>query len=96
MLRKHIKTTIKQLDDAYNPYFGSLFRSGNKHSQFSMQVMRYADLYTCKTRFIWIDLFTICTDDVMNLLNYPLFYHFSGTNLPLSHEYVEKSELTHI
>jgi hypothetical protein len=93
VLRKHIKQTIQQLDDAYNPHFGSLFRSGSKHSQFSMQVMRYADLYTCKSYFIDSILFTKCTDDVMNLLNYPLFYHFSATNLPLPHEVVEKAEM---
>ncbi len=47
-LRKRIKQTTKQLNDAYNPFFGSLLRCGTRHSYFGWQVERYADLYTCK------------------------------------------------
>ncbi len=46
-LRKHIKKTNEEVNKAYNPHFGSLFRSGSKPSFFAMQVQRYADLYTC-------------------------------------------------
>lgn len=70
-LHQHIKRTVAELNDAYNPYFGSLFRSGTKQSQFSQQSLRYADLYTYHH---------------LNLLNYPLFYHFSATYSFLPHE----------
>eukprot|EP01119_Soliformovum_irregulare_P018681 TRINITY_DN5778_c0_g1_i2.p1 TRINITY_DN5778_c0_g1~~TRINITY_DN5778_c0_g1_i2.p1 ORF type:complete len:526 (-),score=132.72 TRINITY_DN5778_c0_g1_i2:56-1633(-) len=70
-LRASIKSTVVQLNNTYNSHFGSLFRSGTKQSQFSMQVQRYADLYTY---------------DYLNLLNYPLFYHFTAENSSLPHE----------
>jgi len=70
-LRKHTQKATRDLDKAYNKYFGSLFRSGSKQSFFSMQVQRYADLYTA---------------DYTNLLNYPLFYAFYAPPSALSHE----------
>jgi hypothetical protein len=39
---------MQQLDARHNVYFGSLFRTGHKQTQFAAQVMRYADLYSCK------------------------------------------------
>jgi len=68
-LRHHKKTVIEKIDKSYNRYFGSLFSSGSKNSWFAMQVMRYADLYSY---------------DFLNLLNYPLFYHFTAQyqNMP--------------
>lgn len=41
-LRKHIKQTTENLNNAYNPWFGSLFTTGSKLTHFSMQVQRYA------------------------------------------------------
>jgi len=73
VLRKNIYQTINALNKAYNNYFGSLFHSGTKRSYFSMQVQRYADLYSY---------------DYLNLLNYPLFYHFTATYTTLPHEYL--------
>ncbi|KAN0053363.1 hypothetical protein ACTA71_009813 [Dictyostelium dimigraforme] len=71
VLHQHLKATNDKLNFAYNKYFGSLFKNGSKSTFFSMQVQRYADLYT---------------SDYLNLLNYPLFYHFCANSLPLPHE----------
>jgi len=70
-LRKHTQKATAELDTSFNQYFGSLFRSGSKQSFFSMQVQRYADLYTA---------------DYTNLLNYPLFYTFYAPPVYISHE----------
>jgi 5'-nucleotidase len=70
-LRKHTREATAELDKSFNKSFGSLFRSGSKQSFFSMQVQRYADLYTA---------------DYTNLLNYPLFYTFYAPPFYLSHE----------
>ncbi|KAL6047837.1 Cytosolic purine 5'-nucleotidase [Balamuthia mandrillaris] len=70
-LRKHTRKAMRDLDEAFNPFFGSLFRSGSKQSFFSMQVQRYADLYTA---------------DYLNLLHYPLFYSFYAGPMYLAHE----------
>lgn len=47
MLRRQIKATREEWNAVFNKYYGSLFRSGSKQSFFSMQVLRYADIYTC-------------------------------------------------
>merc|ERR1711991_1311727 len=70
-LRKEIAATQKKLDNLFNAYWGSLFRSGTKHSLFSLQVRRFADLYT---------------SHFGNLSNYPLFYLFTSTSESLPHE----------
>jgi len=72
VLRKHIKQTNEEVNNAYNTHFGSLFRSGSKPSFFAMQVQRYADLYT---------------SEYTNLLNYPLFYEFTASAPFLPHDY---------
>lgn len=61
-LRGKIAKYTRQLDEHFNPYFGSLFRTGTKESHFHFQCMRYADLYA---------------SDVLHLLNYPFYYYFS-------------------
>lgn len=71
VLRKHIKQTTEKLNHAFNGWFGSLFGTGTKLSFFSMQVQRYADLYS----YDWI-----------NLMNYPLFYHFTTSHHVLPHD----------
>lgn len=38
LLRGKIKSTVKQLNENFNYTFGSLFKSGSKHSFFAMQV----------------------------------------------------------
>eukprot|EP00698_Gefionella_okellyi_P013160 TRINITY_DN3589_c0_g1_i1.p1 TRINITY_DN3589_c0_g1~~TRINITY_DN3589_c0_g1_i1.p1 ORF type:complete len:356 (-),score=97.55 TRINITY_DN3589_c0_g1_i1:656-1723(-) len=70
-LRTHMRATSEAIDARYNTAFGSLFRSGSKKSFFSMQVQRYADLYSA---------------DCTNLLSYPWFYHFRPESTPMPHE----------
>ncbi|KAL0480681.1 5'-nucleotidase [Acrasis kona] len=70
-IKKHITETTGRLDDNFNKYFGSLFRSGTSESYFSNQVRRFADLYS---------------SDHLNLLNYPLYYYFSSLPMLLPHE----------
>eukprot|EP01104_Vermistella_antarctica_P017921 TRINITY_DN6481_c0_g1_i1.p1 TRINITY_DN6481_c0_g1~~TRINITY_DN6481_c0_g1_i1.p1 ORF type:complete len:546 (+),score=146.10 TRINITY_DN6481_c0_g1_i1:184-1821(+) len=62
VLQEQIRESICKFNDTFNPYFGSLFRSGTKQSFFAMQVERYSDLYTY---------------NFANIANYPLFYHFT-------------------
>ncbi|GAM17863.1 hypothetical protein SAMD00019534_010380 [Acytostelium subglobosum LB1] len=71
VLRQHIKEATSKLNESYNKYFGSLFKTGSHPTFFSMQVCRYADLYT---------------SDYLNLLNYPLFYNFSAKVNTMPHE----------
>ncbi|KAF2077245.1 hypothetical protein CYY_001434 [Polysphondylium violaceum] len=73
VLHRHIKQNNEKLNRSYNKYFGSLFKTGSNTTFFSMQVQRYADLYT---------------SDYLNLLNYPLFYQFSANIQNLPHETV--------
>ena len=39
---RFVLQTQAKLDSMFNPYWGSLFRSGTKHSYFSLQVERFA------------------------------------------------------
>ncbi|EFA83854.1 5'-nucleotidase [Heterostelium album PN500] len=71
VLHNHIKEARDKLNSSYNKYFGSLFKTGSHASFFSMQVQRYADLYT---------------SDYLNLLNYPLFYNFCANVNAMPHE----------
>lgn len=70
-IHKAIKTTQAKLDAMHNAYWGSLFRSGTKHSYFSLQVERFADLYTSSYEM---------------LANYPVSYVFIATAERLPHE----------
>eukprot|EP00743_Colponemidia_sp_Colp-15_P002353 GILK01002550.1.p1 GENE.GILK01002550.1~~GILK01002550.1.p1 ORF type:complete len:575 (+),score=100.97 GILK01002550.1:63-1727(+) len=70
-LHKHIRRCVDSMDNLYNRYFGSMFRSGSKQTFFSMQVQRYADLYSCRA---------------VNLFNYPSFYFFAALDRPMAHE----------
>ena len=38
VLKSNVKKAIATLDENYNTYFGSLFRTGSKNSFFAMQV----------------------------------------------------------
>uniref|UniRef100_A0A6B2L3V0 5'-nucleotidase n=1 Tax=Arcella intermedia TaxID=1963864 RepID=A0A6B2L3V0_9EUKA len=72
---KDIKAKIKAASDDYdskcNPYYGSPFRSGLHLSFFSMQLGRYADLYSCS---------------VLSLLNYSPHHAFYPPISSLPHE----------
>ena len=66
--RKILRSNLKNL---FNPFFGSMFRTHQNPTSFSLRVTRYADLYT---------------SSVDNLLNYSDDFHFlPGRNL-LPHE----------
>lgn len=65
-LRREITKTREEWNRVFNAYFGSLFRSGSKQSFFSMQVLRYADLYTT---------------EYTNLLKYACFHRGSQAAL---------------
>ncbi|KYQ89783.1 5'-nucleotidase [Tieghemostelium lacteum] len=71
VLHNHIKEASDKLNKAYNKNFGSLFKTGSNPTFFAMQVQRYADLYT---------------SDYLNILNYPLFYHFCANSPLMPHE----------
>ena len=47
ILRGKIKSAVKQLNENFNFTFGSLFKSGSKHSFFAMQVCYYFISYYC-------------------------------------------------
>jgi 5'-nucleotidase len=70
-LRDKIYQCQYDFDSFFNPYFGSVFRSGSKESYYSNQVMSFADLYT---------------SDCLNFLNYPLFYYFTAVEKMYPHE----------
>eukprot|EP01087_Luapelamoeba_hula_P008146 TRINITY_DN201_c0_g2_i1.p1 TRINITY_DN201_c0_g2~~TRINITY_DN201_c0_g2_i1.p1 ORF type:complete len:582 (-),score=105.90 TRINITY_DN201_c0_g2_i1:104-1849(-) len=79
VLRKHMRNASNGLDAVYNKYFGPLFRSGSKQTYFSMQVQRYADLYS---------------SDYLNLLHYPLFYTFIAAAPVMPHDYHDEIDTT--
>lgn len=70
-LRQHMKDNANSLDQLYNKYWGSPFRSGDKQTHFSLQVERFADLYT---------------GTLLNLRNYPRNYAFTADVDFLPHE----------
>jgi 5'-nucleotidase len=74
-IRAEMKETVARMDELYNRYWGSPFRSGAEETFFAHQVQRFADLYA---------------GDFLNLLNYPLFYHFGGQASYLPHEKVDE------
>lgn len=56
---------------AFNPFFGSVFRSYNNPSFFSRRLSRFADIYT---------------SNVTNLLQYPMDHQFIPRRVDLAHE----------
>jgi 5'-nucleotidase len=63
--------TCQEIGESSNPYFGSLFRNGFNQTFFSMQVGRYADLYT---------------SSVLSLNNYNMAHRFVPQVMLLPHE----------
>lgn len=63
--------TVETLQTTPNSYFGSSLRNGRSQTFFSMQVGRYADLYTSQ---------------VVNLDVYPPGHHFVAPLSLLPHE----------
>ncbi|XP_065671544.1 5'-nucleotidase domain-containing protein 3 isoform X2 [Hydra vulgaris] len=66
--RKRLRISLKA---AFNPYFGSMFRTFHNSSSFTRRMTRYADLYT---------------SSVSNLLHYNENYHFFPRRILLPHE----------
>eukprot|EP01124_Arcella_intermedia_P033796 TRINITY_DN8214_c0_g1_i1.p1 TRINITY_DN8214_c0_g1~~TRINITY_DN8214_c0_g1_i1.p1 ORF type:complete len:475 (-),score=88.66 TRINITY_DN8214_c0_g1_i1:95-1519(-) len=71
LLKNRIREKTQLLDQNYNKYFGSIFRSGLHQSFFSMQVGRYADLYS---------------NSVSSLFQYPKHHTFQPPFYYLPHE----------
>ena len=53
----------RNIDQAYNPFWGSIFREGNESSRFGHQLKDFACLYTSR---------------VSNFLHYPMNYYFQS------------------
>jgi 5'-nucleotidase len=60
-----------ELDRAYNPYWGSVFKEGNENSRFGRQVEYYACVYTSR---------------VSNLLYYSPTQYFRSPRHWMPHE----------
>lgn len=63
--------TERRFEANFNPYWGLLFKMGNKNSIFGEQVEDYACLYTSR---------------VSNLLNYSPLHYFRAPRQPMPHE----------
>lgn len=63
--------TERSFEANFNPYWGLLFKMGNKNSIFGEQVEDYACLYTSR---------------VSNLLNYSPLHYFRAPRQPMPHE----------
>ncbi|VDO04599.1 unnamed protein product [Rodentolepis nana] len=82
-----------KLADAYNYWkvaqemersyglLGSIFRSGSRHTFFSSQALRYADIYSFSC---------------FNLLHYPLCYMFRAPTMYMPHESTVSHEDSHV
>lgn len=69
-LRKEIRAVAQEMERSYG-LLGSIFRSGSRHTFFSAQAMRYADIYSFSC---------------FNLLHYPLCYMFRAPTMLMPHE----------
>ncbi len=48
LMVEEVRALEKNIERAYNPYWGAMFREGNENSRFGEQVSDYADLYTSR------------------------------------------------
>jgi len=101
-IRKRMDQTVEAVNRTYNPYFGSLFQDGSKHSFFGMQVQRYVrneiQATTLRVRldslgeYVYVSLFCsyadLYTSDCRNLLHYPFFYYYSAWPTLLPHQFL--------
>ncbi|KAL5963119.1 Cytosolic purine 5'-nucleotidase, partial [Taenia solium] len=69
-LRREIRAVAQEMERSYG-LLGSIFRSGSRHTFFSSQAMRYADIYSFSC---------------FNLLHYPLCYMFRAPTMLMPHE----------
>nr|CDS29471.1 cytosolic purine 5' nucleotidase [Hymenolepis microstoma] len=69
-LRTEIRKVAQEMERSYG-LLGSVFRSGSRHTFFSSQALRYADIYSFSC---------------FNLLYYPLCYMFRAPTMYMPHE----------
>ncbi|CAH8536349.1 unnamed protein product [Schistosoma rodhaini] len=69
-LQRKIRAIAQQMEESYGA-LGSIFRNGSRHTFFSSQVLRYADLYSFSC---------------INLIYYPLCYMFRAPAMLMPHE----------
>ncbi|CAH8838999.1 unnamed protein product [Trichobilharzia szidati] len=69
-LQRKIRDVAQKMEESYGA-LGSIFRNGSRHTFFSSQVLRYADLYSFSC---------------INLIYYPLCYMFRAPTMLMPHE----------
>merc|ERR1711962_1383884 len=69
-IKKEFREAVHQQDMQYG-MFGSMFRSGSRHTMFATQTMRFGDLYA---------------SSFINLFYYPLNYLFRAPHILMPHE----------
>jgi HAD superfamily 5'-nucleotidase-like hydrolase len=67
-----LETVEQEIDRAYNPNWGSIFRAGRETTYFAKQVEDFACIYTSR---------------VSNFLNYPLDKYFVTTHVFMPHQF---------
>uniref|UniRef100_A0A6B2L3Z5 5'-nucleotidase domain-containing protein n=1 Tax=Arcella intermedia TaxID=1963864 RepID=A0A6B2L3Z5_9EUKA len=70
-LSLEINRVRKNLKEAFNPYFGSVFRTHSNQTYFSYTLQRYADVYS---------------SSIENFYNYPYDYTYGVNRIYLPHE----------
>lgn len=70
-LAARVAASADEIDRAYNPYWGSLFKQGTSKSRFADQIEAYACLYTARVR---------------NFAHYGSRHYFRVTHDPMMHE----------
>ncbi|KAF5400117.1 Cytosolic purine 5'-nucleotidase [Paragonimus heterotremus] len=69
-IQREIRAVAQGMEDSYG-LLGSMFRNGSRHTFFSSQVLRFADLYSFSC---------------INLIYYPLCYMFRAPSMLMPHE----------
>lgn len=69
-IKKEFRSAVHEQDMKYG-MFGSMFRSGSRHTMFATQTMRFGDLYA---------------SSFINLFYYPLNYLFRAPHILMPHE----------
>jgi 5'-nucleotidase len=70
-IEEEVDTLESSVDQAYNPFWGAMFREGHENSRFGDQVSEYADLYT---------------STVSNFLSYSPLRYFRAARQWMPHE----------
>ncbi len=70
-LGRQVQMRERRIEDAFNPYWGPIFRAGRETTHFANQVQEFACIYTSR---------------VSNFLNYPNDKYFVATHVFMPHE----------